>query len=275
MPLVTEYPKHKPHGLQPDRRLPEVESGQAIVQEVFSSIQGEGPWVGVRQLFIRLAHCHLACQYCDTPMTTPSGMAYIEVSPGRDHWDTYDNPMDVQRLLQACQGLLSTAAHHSVSLTGGEPLLYPDFAASLFQQVQALGLKTYLETSGTQPLKLAPVLPYTDLIAMDIKLESATGYKTPWLRHQRFYEVATSRSSTKTVLKVIASDNTTPEELRQLAEYIPDVSASIFIQPVTSLTGEQRPTVGAVQLLSLQASLSEFYQDVRMIPQTHKWLSVT
>ena len=34
--------------------------------EIFSSVQGEGKYVGCRQIFIRSAECNLNCAYCDT-----------------------------------------------------------------------------------------------------------------------------------------------------------------------------------------------------------------
>lgn len=273
--LIKPYKKLPPHGLQPDRRLPSVKPGQAVIQEVFSSIQGEGPWVGCRQLFVRVSHCHLACQYCDTPMTTASGEAYLESSPGTNYWEPHPNPMTPDALLDWCQPLLETTPHHSLSLTGGEPLLYPEFAKELFRRAWQRGLKTYLETSGTQPRKLEAVLPFTSMVAMDIKLRSATGQTTPWQLHQQFYERANSSKHLDVCLKLIVSEQTSEAELEQLSHFIPDPEAAIFLQPVTPLTGEQKPALSPQQLLNLQSTLSRYYKQVRVIPQTHKWLTVT
>ena len=38
----------------------------ANIKEIFLSIQGEGPYIGYRQVFIRFCGCNLDCQYCDT-----------------------------------------------------------------------------------------------------------------------------------------------------------------------------------------------------------------
>ena len=39
---------------------------KANVYEVFDSIQGEGPYVGTRQVFVRFQGCPLTCVYCDS-----------------------------------------------------------------------------------------------------------------------------------------------------------------------------------------------------------------
>ena len=36
------------------------------VQEIFLTIQGEGPYAGTPAIFIRLGGCNLACNFCDT-----------------------------------------------------------------------------------------------------------------------------------------------------------------------------------------------------------------
>jgi organic radical activating enzyme len=45
----------------------ELSDGQLLyVQEVFRTIQGEGPHAGLPATFVRLWGCHLKCYFCDT-----------------------------------------------------------------------------------------------------------------------------------------------------------------------------------------------------------------
>ncbi|MDF1532664.1 MAG: 7-carboxy-7-deazaguanine synthase QueE, partial [ANME-2 cluster archaeon] len=37
--------------------------------EIFNSIQGEGIFTGMRQVFVRFQGCPLHCDYCDTPQS--------------------------------------------------------------------------------------------------------------------------------------------------------------------------------------------------------------
>ncbi len=81
------------------------------VNEVFSSIQGEGILIGRRQVFVRFSGCNLDCNYCDT-------------SKSRD--PLLGDLISTEELLFKINKLI-TPDFHSISLTGGEPLLHSDF----------------------------------------------------------------------------------------------------------------------------------------------------
>jgi 7-carboxy-7-deazaguanine synthase len=281
-PLAGTAPeKNPPHGLVPStvafpKRL---QKTQAPVQEIFSSIQGEGFYAGCRQIFVRFAHCHLHCAYCDTPMTTPSGQCAVEWQAGSDSWEQLENPLQQDRLVGIIQQLLSTnGKHHSVSFTGGEPLLYSPFLAHVLPQIQQLGIQTYLETSGTQPHLLTPLLPFLDIVAMDVKLPSATKEAPRWAEHQAFYALLENNPifSGRVFIKCVFNQTTTLAELSHLQSIVTNPNTVIYLQPETPLVGDTTVlTVNAQQMLTLQAGVSNWFTDVRVLPQTHKFLQVS
>jgi len=62
--------------------------------EIFSSIQGEGTYVGATTLFVRLGGCDLRCGWCDSPHTwKPAPECRIEVGRGSGRFETRANPM--------------------------------------------------------------------------------------------------------------------------------------------------------------------------------------
>jgi organic radical activating enzyme len=98
------------------------------ISGIFSSIQGEGPYAGYRQIFIRFSGCHLSCDYCDENTTEGKILT------------------DEEALKEVNN--LNKSFHHSISLTGGEPLLQVDEIKKL---IPKLPLPIYLETSATLP----------------------------------------------------------------------------------------------------------------------------
>lgn len=256
---------------QPDTQITPV-ALTAPVQEVFSSIQGEGPHVGVRQLFIRFAHCHLKCAYCDTPMQSPTGECFVETAPHSGKNDILPNPVSIETLYGVIQHLTSTMPHHSVSFTGGEPLLYHRYLAELFPLVQPLA-KTYLETSGTQPEFLQTVLSHTDIVAMDIKLPSSTGEKERFAEHRAFYDLIKSRPETEVFIKLVFNRQSTLDEMAAVVDIVTDAKTPIILQPETKPHSADVPMDGQ-QMGQFQAFLSQHFESVRVIPQTHKMLQV-
>jgi 7-carboxy-7-deazaguanine synthase len=244
----------------------------APLQEIFSSIQGEGIFVGKRQVFVRFAHCHLKCAYCDTPMTTPSGQCHVENPPGSGNLTYYNNPMTPDTLVGIIKELLQVSPHHSVSFTGGEPLLYHQFLQQVFPAVRQQA-PIYLETSGTQPDFLEAVLPWVDFIAMDIKLPSATLEPEQFDNHARFYELARSNRNTTCFVKLVFNQHSTQEELDAVRRIVTDPQTPIILQPETSLADRQ-VHINPSQVLAFESALSRHFSDVRVIPQTHKMLNV-
>jgi 7-carboxy-7-deazaguanine synthase len=243
-------------------------SKTAPLQEIFSSIQGEGIHVGCRQVFVRFAHCHLKCAYCDTPMTSADGLCHLETPPGSGQLTPLPNPMTPQALADAILSLWPLAPrHHSVSYTGGEPLLYHGFLAEL---LPLLRLPAYIETSGTQPEFLEPLLPWVTTVAMDIKLPSATQEPARYADHAAFYQLARQR---ELFVKVVFNEHTTPEELDAIRAIVTDPSTPLILQPETSLT-DRLVHVPPAKMLWVESELSTHFQHVRVIPQTHKLLNV-
>ncbi|SHJ94189.1 7-carboxy-7-deazaguanine synthase QueE [Desulforamulus aeronauticus] len=239
---------------------------QTYLQEIFSSVQGEGPYVGCRQIFIRFAGCNWSCAFCDTPSNEKPEVFTIENSPGQRDFTTHTNPMSAEALSAILKERYKITEHHSISFTGGEPLLQTEFLATLIPFIKGTRQGIYLETNGTLPEKLANIIDSIDIVSMDIKLQSSTGIVTPWDLHHRFLQVAAQR---KVYVKIVITSETAVKEIQRAAELIGRVDSGIelVLQPVTPKGGCQIPAVD--QILKLQQIALDHLANVRVIPQTH------
>lgn len=234
--------------------------------EVFSSIQGEGLFVGCRQVFVRLAGCNISCQYCDTQESFAApARARIETDPGRRSFIEGVNPLPVSDLV-GYVAALCRSPHHSISVTGGEPLLYPQVIKAL-APLRKTGVKLYLETNGTLPLALQSVINVVDIVSLDFKLPSIMGGKEYWQEHAAFLRIAAARTA---FVKVVISGETTQAEIDRAIAMIASVDRQIplIFQPVTAVNGVQ--SVDPSKALFWQEQALRQLQDVRVIPQTHK-----
>ena len=48
----------------------------ANILEIFQSIQGEGKYAGVKQVFVRFYECNMHCVWCDTPHSIGDNVKY-------------------------------------------------------------------------------------------------------------------------------------------------------------------------------------------------------
>lgn len=235
------------------------------VIEIFSSIQGEGLYVGARQLFVRLPGCNLNCAYCDTKESHAiPDVCRIETRAGSRSFVTTANPVDGQFLADKIREMLDAVPHQAISVTGGEPLLQP----SVIRELAQFRVPIYLETNGTCWEALREVMTAVDIISMDIKLPSITG-RDCWKEHEIFLNTAKGK---EVFVKMVVAANTTEEEVVRAIEMIArsDRSIPLILQPVTPI-GNIRP-IDADSMLHYQEMALAYLDDVRVIPQTHKFL---
>lgn len=226
----------------------------ADVAEIFSSIQGEGPFMGIKQIFIRFAQCNLHCKFCDQ-----------KTAFGPKHF-TVDKMLSIIKQTNENSG-----GHHSVSLTGGEPLMYKDFLVSLLPPLRETNMQIYLETNGTLPEHLEAVIDLVDIVAMDFKLPSSTGQGEFWREHREFLDIAHTR---KCFVKTVVTNETTAADIERTINIIHDIDREILfvLQPVWPVEGIDRAKAGL--LLDYLFLAEKKLANVRVMPQMHKVLGV-
>ncbi len=227
------------------------------IKEIFLSIQGEGPYIGCRQLFIRFCECNLKCDYCDTDFSVKD--CQIEYKSGSDKFEYLRNPIEEHILVDIFKEFKN---YHSISLTGGEPLLGYDVLLRLLPQLNA---KIYLETNGTLPKNLKKVIDFIDIISMDIKLPSSTGLKSYYAEHYEFIDI-TLKNKKEIFAKAVVSNKISHSEmdyLKQISQKIP-----LIIQPIT--TKDKSLILSQEKLFRI----SEKIPSARIIPQTHNFMGI-
>ncbi len=226
---------------------------KAPISEIFSSIQGEGIFVGVPQIFIRFSGCNLGkCAFCDEPARRKSSKG-------------------IQEIITLIKQLSKKTRPHSISLTGGEPLLYPQFLKTLSKKLKEKGFLIYLETNGTLPENLSLVKKYTDFIAMDIKLPSSTRLRSYFIKHKKFLKIASNK---KVFVKVVVTKKTNFSCFKKAIGLVKAINREIpfVIQPATKIGMVGGPD--KEKILLFQSYALKFLKDIRVIPQMHKKLGV-
>ncbi len=121
-------------------------------KETFGTVDGPG----IRYVLF-LAGCNLGCVFCHNPDTWQKGSRII-------------TPQEVLADLQEYRHFYQDGG---LTISGGEPLLQPEFVAETFALCQQEGIHTVLDTSGyCSSEALLQVLPYTDQVLFSLKAAS-------------------------------------------------------------------------------------------------------
>ncbi len=215
----------------------------AKINEIFSSIQGEGPYLGSKQTFVRFYGCNLSCKFCDTKPKSFSQQSLDDVLS------------EISKL----------APNDFISITGGEPLLQSSFLRQLLKVLKQEGNKVYLETNGTLTSELEAVINYIDIVSMDFKLPSSTAQESFFSEHKKFLMLARQK---EVFVKAVITDTTTLEDLDLSVNIIKEIDKSItfILQPDTNQLSH-----GLFQTMAdFRTRASKYLDNVRIIPQMHR-----
>ena len=248
---------------------PTVGMANGYVSEIFTSFQGEGLFAGRRHLFLRMAGCNLRCRYCDTPESlerTASCTVHGLDGSARD----VSNPLDAKTLSALLEPFLASPGLHALAITGGEPLVQSSFLVELLHTDRP-PLPILLETNGTYPERLAALLPFIDIVSMDLKLPSNSGEPTFWNKHREFLASCLGKD---VYVKVPVDENTRDEEVNEAARLVAAADGRIvfFLQPIFSPRSVMQISVARLEHFYDIASTE--LSDVRVLPQTHRVLGV-
>lgn len=129
--------------------------------ERFGTVDG----TGIRYVLF-LSGCQLRCRFCHNPDTWLQGNQTISTEKVLADLLRYRHFYD--------------ASGGGITLSGGEPLLQPEFAAELLAACQSHGIHTTIDTAGYyDQANLKAVLPYTNAALFSIK--AVDQQKHQWL----------------------------------------------------------------------------------------------
>lgn len=154
--------------------------------------------------------CQLRCACCHNPETW-------SVNGGT----VYTAEEVVNRALKYKEYFGKTGG---ITLSGGEPLLQPEFTAEIFRLSRENGINTCLDTSGCVPF-FDSVLNYTDYCLLDIKYTTDEQYKKyvgcSLAKPLDFLKQLNNRNIPTRIRQVIIKGlNDTPESIKRLKELV-------------------------------------------------------
>ena len=230
---------------------------KAPIIEIFSSFQGEGLLIGQRQIFVRFAGCNLNCNYCDTQDSKSEKSGKL---------------MTPEEVAEEINNIL-TPDCKTISFTGGEPSLYPEFINEVSKY---FNLNIMLETNGTLPNNIN-LINKLDIVSLDIKLaehfDNEFDYEI-FINEIKSLNLLISKSI-NVYCKVVILPSTEIKSFKEVVEKLSENISNknnlqIIIQPSSPLS----------EWKDLNFKLFEFseivgqYFEVSTIPQIHNILDI-
>lgn len=218
------------------------------VNEVFRTFQGEGDFIGMDSIFLRLQGCNMKCEWCDQADSIP--MKYRK-----------DFEVTLKTLKNRIEGSLTTAqprGQRILVITGGEPMVFQ----KLYPLARALWAafhfqKVVIETNGTvAPEQLKHFDEFRGFIRSNMVFSVAPKREdfalTDWLGVKMYLKVTTDASK--------EFDRVNQNTLKKAAS-LRDIR--VYVQPCDS--DFEDPT--GVPQEDLWNAMEKFHEWQRMYPE--------
>ena len=186
-----------------------------LVNEIFGpTIQGEGPSAGMPCMFLRLAHCNLSCNYCDTPYT------WNWLGTKFSHPEKYAYAKEIHPMTA---GEVLAKLDHSdpkrwgincLVVSGGEPMLQQRRLAQVVNMLQAISWWIEIETNGT-------IMPQPDFVSLIRQINCSpklSNSDDPLERRIKPKVLNALSAIDKTIFKFVVGSESDVDEVVQLVE---------------------------------------------------------
>jgi len=171
------------------------------INEIFYSLQGEGKWTGLRNIFIRTSGCNLRCSFCDTQYAYNDG-----------------KEMSIDKILSQ----ISKYPCKYICITGGEPLLQNEIL-DLVDIILKGNYKICLETNGSIDIKRLSNRKSL-IISLDIKCPSSN-------MHEKILLENISLLKKEDQLKFVIKDKNDYNYAKKVIKKYKPI-CTVFFQPV-------------------------------------------
>jgi 7-carboxy-7-deazaguanine synthase len=178
------------------------------INEIFYSIQGEGKWSGLPNIFIRATGCNLRCSFCDSTYAYDDG-----------------KEMKIDEIIK------DISKYHCkyVCVTGGEPLFQND-VPKLLDSLLKRNYLICLETNGS--INIEKIVGKKSLmISLDIKCPSSN-------MHEKMYLENLSVLKKDDQLKFVIDDKRDYDYAKKIIQRYKPV-CTVFFQPVWGTNAKQ------------------------------------
>ncbi|NPB00365.1 MAG: 7-carboxy-7-deazaguanine synthase QueE [Crenarchaeota archaeon] len=201
------------------------------ISEIFLSFQGEGPLIGRRAIFLRLARCNLRCVWCDTKYAYEPKYV-LDVENVVKIVYKYGNKLKIRKPL--------------LVITGGEPLLQHDSLKCLLCRIYDRFL-IQIETNGTiDPSSIIDLVHY---VVVSPKL-SNSGNPLEVRRLCETYKFLLKKFPDKIYFKFVIDKYDDIFEVENIVNSFDIPRENVFLMPQCRSSSEHMEKLNLVQKLA-------------------------